>query len=117
VSGERVTLSVDDFAREVSASAFASRSHGLDARVKYPRFKYSCLSKTRPVLHSVAVDVDTYVEVVGDGANGCYEWVIRQGDAIRRHSDCGYGQCTVAFRDGLIAWHGMPDDSAREVES
>jgi len=34
-------------------------------------------------------ETDIYVEVVGDGENGEYEWNIREGDAIVKYSNTG----------------------------
>jgi hypothetical protein len=71
------------------------------------RFKYT----SRPVLHhTVCVDRDRHLDVVGDASIASYEWVLRDnaGDVLR-HSDCGYGVPTVALRDGLVAFYGLPD--------
>lgn len=48
--------------------------------------------------------------VIGDPENGCYEWVhVGDDGKLGRHSDCGYGICEVALRDGLCALIGLPD--------
>lgn len=85
-------------------------SMGADARrsaqpsLRLPRFKYTGDSK---VLMSVDVDLDAEVLVVGQPENGAYEWVIVNHGKIEKHSDCGYGQKSIAQRDGLIAYHGL----------
>lgn len=47
------------------------------------------------------------IEVVGDPDNASYEWVVRRGDEIK-HSDCGYGHSSIALRDALIDYYGLP---------
>jgi hypothetical protein len=69
-----------------------------------PRFKYTGESK---VVMTVDVDMDAEVVIVGQPENGAYEWVIVNHGKVERHSDCGYGQKSIALRDGLIAYHGM----------
>lgn len=49
------------------------------------------------------------VLVVGDPNNASYEWVILSDNCITAHSDSGYGQATVALRDGLVALHPMEE--------
>lgn len=58
------------------------------------------------VLMSVDVDMDAEVVIVGQPQNGAYEWVIVNHGKVESHSDCGYGQRSIALRDGLIAYHG-----------
>jgi hypothetical protein len=72
-----------------------------------PRFNYTT---NKAVMHSIEVGMsDSYVEVVGDPDNGSYEWIIRKPEGITEHSDCGYGITSVALRDGLIAYYGLPE--------
>ena len=47
------------------------------------------------------------IEVVGDPDNASYEWLVRRGDEIK-HSDCGYGHSTIALRDALVEYYGLP---------
>lgn len=83
--------------------------------INYPRFNYSGLNEQRPVIHTVETCGDR-IEVVGDGDNGCYEWVIWQREKvgavhrITQHSDDGYGCSGIALRDGLIVYHGGAAD-------
>jgi hypothetical protein len=72
--------------------------------LKLPRFKYTGDSK---VLMTVDVDMDAELLIVGQPENGAYEWVIVNHDKVEQHSDCGYGQKSIALRDGLIAYHGL----------
>lgn len=53
--------------------------------------------------------------VIGDRANGSYEWVIEDKGRIVANSNVGYGDDSIALRDGLIAYHGLGDVTA-EVE-
>lgn len=50
--------------------------------------------------------------VIGDLANASYEWVIEGHGKICAHSNDGYGDTSVALRDGLIAYHGLGDVTA-----
>jgi hypothetical protein len=71
---------------------------------RMPRFKYTGESQ---VVMSVDVDMDAELFIVGQPQNGAYEWVIVNHGAIENHSDCGYGDHSIALRDGLIAFHGL----------
>lgn len=66
-----------------------------------PQFRH-----TDPVKLYFSIPVDTgFVDVVGDGANGSYEFVIRREDgSIENLSDVGYGSPEIALRDGLILY-------------
>lgn len=78
----------------------------LDAiRQSRIRFNYT---NCRALVLAVGVDMEVAVEVVGDPENACYEWVIRRGASVEKHSDVGYGSSDIALRDGLIAYHGLP---------
>lgn len=57
------------------------------------------------------------LEVFGDGANGSYEWVLLELERPSKHSDAGYGDPSIALRDGLIEYHGQPDATAIAVET
>lgn len=72
--------------------------------IRLPHFKYTGDSK---VLMTVDVDMDAEVLIVGQPENGAYEWVIVSHGTVERHSDCGYGMCSIALRDGLVAYHGL----------
>jgi hypothetical protein len=86
----------------ISGAAFADKP-----AFRMPHFKYTGEAKV-----VMRVDVDMYAEVVivGQPENGAYEWLIVNeivgGFTVERHSDCGYGQKSIALRDGLIAYHG-----------
>lgn len=92
-------------APSISGNAFAGKP-----AFRMPIFKYTGEAKVL-----LRIDVDLYAEVivVGQPENGAYEWVIVSERAIagvgivERHSDCGYGQMSIALRDGLIAYHGV----------
>jgi hypothetical protein len=94
-------------APSISGDAFAGKP-----ALRMPRFKYTGESK---VVMTVDVDMDAEVVIVGQPENGAYEWVIVNHGKVERHSDCGYGQKSIALRDGLIAYHGMEplQDAAR----
>lgn len=70
--------------------------------VTRPAFRYT---DAQEVLHSVPVDTDNRVAVVGAPESGSYEWVIVTPAGIWSHSDDGYGSPAVALRDGLIAYY------------
>lgn len=68
-------------------------------------FKYT---NNVQVILSIDVGMQDSVDVIGDPDNASYEWMIRTPKGITEHSDCAYGQVSVALRDGLIAYHGLP---------
>lgn len=72
---------------------------------RMPVFKYTGEAR---VLMSVEVDMDVELLVVGQPGNGAYEWVIVNHGKVESYSDVGYGQTSIALRDGLIAYHGAP---------
>lgn len=74
---------------------------------EYPRFNYTRVTHE---MYRVVADHKTEIVIVGDPANGCYEWMLRSGKRVERHSDMGYGEPALAMRDGLIAYYGLPDD-------
>jgi hypothetical protein len=84
------------------SGAIVTRLLTDDQPLKLPHFKYTGDSV---VVTSIDVDMDAEVLVV---AGNCYEWVIINHGKIEHHSDCGYGQASIALRDGLIAFHGLP---------
>lgn len=45
--------------------------------------------------------------IVGAEAYTSYEWILEERGKIVAHSNDGYGQFSVALRDGLIAYHGL----------
>lgn len=59
------------------------------------------------VLHHLPMSPGYSVKVVGNPANGSYEWVVERNGKLT-HSDCGYGDSDIALRDGLIEMHGLP---------
>jgi hypothetical protein len=81
---------------------------------RMPRFHYTGAAK---VLMTVDVDLYAEVLVVGDPDNGAYGWVIVNHGDVEDHSDCGYGQKSIALQDGLIAYHGLTplQDAAPEL--
>lgn len=58
------------------------------------------------VVHDFEIDPGTHVKVIGDPANGSYEWLIESSDGSVEFSDCGYGIAECALRDGLAMWWG-----------
>lgn len=85
----------------------AISGHALTAKPAFrmPYFKYT---GEATVLMSVDVDMDAELLIVGQPGNGAYEWVVVNHGKVEQHSDCGYGQISIALRDGLIAYHGAP---------
>lgn len=76
-----------------------------------PRMKYS---RPLKVLHEVSLDMYVTLLVVGDPNNAEYEWVLVSNDDAPKpretqYSNLGYGMSCIALRDGLIAYHGLPD--------
>lgn len=49
-----------------------------------------------------------FVCVVGDRDNGWYDWVIETRKTVEC-SHAQYGESSVALRDGLIAYHDLPE--------
>jgi hypothetical protein len=96
-------------APSISGDAFAGKP-----AFRMPHFHYT---GTAEVLMSVDVDLHAEVLVVGDPDNGAYEWVIVNRGDVEDHSDCGYGQKSIALQDGLIAYHGLTplQDAAPEL--
>lgn len=45
--------------------------------------------------------------IVGAKASASYEWILEDRGKIVAHSNDGYGQFSMALRDGLIAYHGL----------
>ncbi len=76
----------------------------INKQVPLPHFQYTGDAE---VLMSIDVDMDAELLIVGQPENGSYAWVIVNHGAIENHSDCGYGQKSIALRDGLIAFHGL----------
>jgi hypothetical protein len=74
--------------------------------VNLPRFKYTADSR---VLMTIDIDMESELLLVGQPSDACYEWVIVTHGNIQKYSDCGYGISSIALRDGLIAYHGLPD--------
>lgn len=75
--------------------------------VRMPRFNFT--EARQQVLAISGGGWEPDVWVVGDPDNGAYEWVLVKDGQAERHSDFGYGQSSIALRDGLIAVHGLPD--------
>jgi hypothetical protein len=81
------------------------RARNINGDTCFVGFKYTGDAKILMI-----VDVDMYAQllIVGQPENGAYEWVIVVHDKVEGHSDVGYGQRSIALRDGLIAYHGAP---------
>lgn len=88
----------------MTAPAISGDALAQKPTLRMPHFKYTGPAK---VLMSVDVDMDAELLIVGQPENGAYEWVIVNHGKIEKHSDCGYGQVSIALRDGLIAYHGL----------
>lgn len=54
------------------------------------------------VVKSIAVDVETVVEIIVGSRPGVYEWCIRHREVAIAHSDEGYFAIAPALRDGLM---------------
>ena len=72
----------------------------LDAHLSY--------SRAVAVIFDIDADESDHILVVGDPDNGGYEWCIERDGKVDAHSDKGYGIATIALRDGLIAYYGLP---------
>jgi hypothetical protein len=75
-----------------------------DATGPLPRFRYTG-NEDLKVLHDIDLGDGANLRVIGLPDYGAYEWVITHGDE-QEHSDCGYGDSSIALRDGLCAFHG-----------
>lgn len=72
-------------------------------KVDQIRFRYT---ENRTVVHTLQVEVDYSVLVVGDPVNAAYEWVIVKDGHVVQHSNDAYGMWVSALRDGLAAYLG-----------
>ncbi len=54
----------------------------------------------RDIFHCIQLDLNHWVGVAGDGANGSYENFSLRPDKFEC-SDCGYGDTAIALRDIL----------------
>jgi hypothetical protein len=67
---------------------------------------------------TVSVDLRMTLEVFGDPNNASYEWRLRRENGqVEQHSNAGYGSVSIALRDGLCAYHGLPDPDFRVIVS
>lgn len=58
---------------------------------------------------TISLDMATTLEIFGDPENACYEWcLVGKDDQVKQHSNCAYGSSSIALRDGLCAYHGLP---------
>lgn len=72
------------------------------------RMKYSTPVK---VLYEVPVDMKVTLLVIGDPDNAAYEWVlVRDDGSVISFSNQGCGSSSFSLRDGLIAYHGLPNE-------
>lgn len=67
------------------------------------RFRFTA---NRTVVHTLEIEVDYAVLVVGDPDNAAYEWVIVKEGQVFEHSNDAYGMWVAALRDGLAAYLG-----------
>ncbi len=75
------------------------------------RQKYSALDA---IFYCIDLWDGHYVGVVGDPANGCYEYFdFREEEGSLVVSDCGYGMITIALRDALLRAEPLDPESAR----
>lgn len=72
-------------------------------RLDYTRIEHEC--------YRVEFDSKHQLVVIGDLDNACYEWAIEASGTIIANSNCGYGETSIALRDGLIAFHGLGDQT------
>lgn len=77
-------------------------------RQSLPRFTFDFTTPSVQ-LFKVCVDTSTYLYVIGDCVNGSYEWVCT-GPSLRAQSNRGYTDQSIALRDGLCSYHGLPDE-------
>lgn len=77
----------------------------MSAPFRMPHFRYTGDAK---ILSCIDVDLHAELYIVGDPEMGGYEWVLVNHGDVEKHSDCGYGQRSIALRDGLIEYHGLP---------
>ena len=67
------------------------------------RFRFT---SNRTVVHTLRVDADYAVLVVGDPDNAAYEWVVTKDGQVVDFSNDAYGIWVAALRDGLVAYLG-----------
>ncbi|PAB33101.1 hypothetical protein CC202_09435 [Pseudomonas savastanoi] len=77
------------------------------------------LKYTTDVCTFLTVECDSgfSIEVFGDGDNATYEWrIVSEKGYVEQHSNCAYGMCAIALRDGLIAYYGLPEHGTEAVD-
>ncbi len=79
------------------ASADVTRAFLAAAR-STPDWKYT---DAIDVFYPVQLGVDSFLAVVGDGANGSYEWVWLYHGAVKNRSNVGFGDSLIALKKGL----------------
>lgn len=57
--------------------------------------------------YRITFDPVHQLAIVAAKATASYEWILEERGKIVAHSNDGYGQFSVALRDGLIAYHGL----------
>ncbi|CAD0363797.1 hypothetical protein VDR70_008230 [Xanthomonas campestris pv. campestris] len=62
--------------------------------------------------YRITFDQVHQLAVIGDMANASYEWVIEAHGQVLAHSNDGYGDTSIALRDGLIAFLGLGNVTA-----
>lgn len=80
----------------------------FNLRASLPKFQFD-YTNVMVQLMKVQVDESTYLYIVGDCVNGSYEWIC-VGPCLRAQSNRGYGDQSIALRDGLCEYHGIPGE-------
>lgn len=88
--------------------AASTQSHAAEATAEAKALKLD-YSLVVDECYRIPLDHLHQLAVVGDVANACYEWVIEKQGKIVAHSNVGYGDSSIALRDGLIAYYGLGD--------
>ncbi len=52
------------------------------------------------------LDSECSIRVIGDPENAAYEWAVIQYPNIKKYSNVGFGDSTVALMQGLMWYHG-----------
>lgn len=70
------------------------------------------------VLNTIRTDMASkeVLLCVGNPENASYEWVVQNDTRVIAHSNCGYGMCSAALRDGLLAACGYPNNPIEPIE-
>ena len=83
--------------------------------MKRPFLKLDYSRDVETVL-TISIDMTMVLEIFGDPDNASYEWcLVRKDGEVEQHSNCGYGISSIALRDGLCAYHGLPEPDFRVI--